>query len=73
MTKLKLLRDELGITQYEAAAKIGINAPFLSMIEKGRLTSVPKHVEDKLVAFFGKEWTFAKLTEEVKAREVTNE
>lgn len=48
---LKLRRWEKGIKQYELAIQLQCSAPYLSMVESGRLEP-PQEFKEKVAAFF---------------------
>jgi putative transcriptional regulator len=48
---LKLRRWEKGMKQYELAMRLQCSAPYLSMIESGRLDP-PDEFKEKVAAFF---------------------
>ncbi|NUO82088.1 helix-turn-helix transcriptional regulator [candidate division KSB1 bacterium] len=49
---LKLRRWEKGIKQYELAIKLECSAPYLSMVEGGRIDP-PDVFKERVAAFFG--------------------
>ncbi len=49
---LKLRRWEKGIKQYELAIQLQCSAPYLSMVEGGRIDP-PDEFKERVAAFFG--------------------
>lgn len=65
MTYIQLLRQVRGVSQRDLAKRLGVGHCDLSKIENGWYSRVPQHVEKALIKFFGPEWTFESLMQQV--------
>ena len=66
MTNLQFLRVQMELSQRELASKIGIDSTVLSRLERGWFAKISPDYEQRLMDFFGSQWTFAELSKSVK-------
>lgn len=65
MNWLQYLRIQRRLSQKQLAKHIGVNPDFLCRVERGWFSKPPSGIDSKLRAFFGPEWAFARLMEQV--------
>ncbi|HXV73730.1 MAG TPA: helix-turn-helix transcriptional regulator [Sphingomonadales bacterium] len=62
--KLRALREEKGITQRQLAKALGVSAPYLSALERGKRGRPSWALVQKIITYFGAIWDDA---EEIEA------